>query len=248
MFGPTSSLRAAAFASGAGDLRGRYAAVMSLFVREASRKALLQATLVVLTAGIVSAGCCIPRSYGGDGDFTDRCRSGRWHFWARDRYVLDLGAVDLSEASEASFSLGGLPKARMWLLGLDVEPRPDRPQEALLFEAILQLHMTTVSGTVVISERASLDRWQWERSMGTKEGIGPSFVYRAGDSRDISIGDGAVRVEATGVKAHGGWGTYFEPTTKTPHRLTIRVVEPDPDARYFDVRLLAVGSNYGGSL
>jgi hypothetical protein len=213
---------------------------------------MLFARSVVLLMGLLASACagfCLPRSsYQGDGDFKDSCVVGSWSIFGRDRYSLDLGVVDLTGTGEWEFSIGGLPRARMWLLGVYVDPGSDLPPAARLDSAVIEMEMRNAAGELVIAQSDAIKDWAWSLGGDNIEGVGPSFVFAAGRTRDIPAAAGDVHPEAIDVLADGGWGTYFKPDRQSRYMLRLRVLEPDSDARFFNVRLEAHGSNYGGSL
>jgi hypothetical protein len=175
-------------------------------------------------------GCiCIPKTYEGDGEFTDRCGKDFrvWGLMGLDRYRLDFGEVDLTTASVDSFNIGGLPRALRWSLGLSVTPRDDLPAGTKLDEAVVRVHMTNQDGEVVIEEEAPLNEWTWTLGGGAEKGVGPSWLYRSQSEK----------------KADGGRGTSFDPNPDRRYRLTFEVVEPEADGQFFEVHLMLWGSN-----
>jgi len=187
--------------------------------------------------------CCFPyRGYEGDGTFHDSCL-GSWH--GRSRYQVDFGPLDLSKTSRHTYRFAKLPSADMWIIGFEVEPQPNRPPGEKLDDAEISLLVTNERGQVVVSETRPISRWQWQLSSLNDEGVGPSFVYLAGSSRDIPIDNkGDVRVEPVGTKADGGWGTYIKPRRDGSYTLTVTVDKADPSARYFVIRPVVEGSHY----
>ena len=201
------------------------------------------ATLVLL---FLSA-CCFPyRGYEGDGTFRDTCSSS---FSAERRCQIDFGAVDFSTTSRHVFRFGKLPKAKSWMVGLAVEPEVGRPAQDRLDDAVVSMLVTNERNESVIAERKRINDWVWELIGNNQVGIGPSFVYLRGQSRDIPIdNNGTIRIENTGIKADGGWGTYFEPRHAGRYTLVLTVEAPDPSASHFSVHPVVYGSNYMGSL
>jgi hypothetical protein len=196
---------------------------------------------------VVASSCCFPyRGYEGDGTFHDSCASA-WN--GRTRYEVDFGAVDLTKVSQHSFRFAKLPPAQRWIIGFEVVPLRNRPAAEKLDDAELSILVTNERGEVVISEVQPISRWAWQRSAVDDQGVGPSFVYLGGKSRDIPIDSrGDVRVEAVGAKPDGGWGTYFKPRAEARYQLVLTVKKPDVSARYFVVRAVVEGSNSMGSL
>ena len=145
------------------------------------------------------------------------------------RYVATLARVELTRPSIFTMTLRGLPSER-FTLGLDIVAT--KRQSAPLYEAHpihSEIAVTVVDeqDEVVISERQPLAKWVWSGWAGDK---GSSFVYLRGESRGVPISAGSVREESIGVKADGGWGTYFQPRRSATYRITLEGAVPDADA------------------
>lgn len=186
--------------------------------------------------------CCIPRSYEGDGDFSDLCGTSEWSFWGRSRYALDLGPLDLSRTNSRTFHVGTLPASRMWFAGIDVDVRSPLPEGVALDTAVIELQLTNDRGQRVLDVKAPASSWIWEHA--EEDGRDPAFLYMGGEKRDVRTADGNWRPEPLGVLAEGGWGTYFDPERGSKYSLVVHVHEPDPDARYFSARIQIRGNNY----
>lgn len=102
-------------------------------------------------------------NYTGDGNFRDHSRKS-----AIQRLVVDLGAVDLKEASVRVFKLEGLPDAQFvsYLRVANPLPSSDRAKEfeagAMIFEMSLEDH----NSTEIFSEEAPLKNWTCSGSAG----------------------------------------------------------------------------------
>ena len=86
-------------------------------------------------------------------------------------------------------------------------------------DAVVRFSMSNHRDEVVIEELGALSGWIWERGPPTPEG----FVYRARKSRDVPI-PGGVHIDAIGVRANGGWGTYFKPVAQASFTLRVDVL------------------------
>ena len=179
-------------------------------------------------------GCCLPpHDYKGDGRFSHTC----------SRYVLDLGELDLSSPGEYAFNVGALPKADRWSIGFDVSPLPERPATASIKDVVVQIAMTRSDGLRVLGESRPLGLWAWQMSAEGSVGIGPAFVYSSGQpSADAGVS------APLGVSTDYSHGTMFRPTPEAGYSLMVQVTRPAVEARYFAVRLKAVGSSEIGSL
>ena len=103
-------------------------------------------------------------NYTGDGNFTDYGRKAGIF-----RFVLDLGAVDLTEASVSKFELNGLPEVEfVCYLRVD-HPLPTGLGQPKDFEAgnlVVGMSLEDENGTQVFSEKAPLKSWTWSGSVG----------------------------------------------------------------------------------
>lgn len=187
-------------------------------------------------AGLALAmcGCCVPQyNYRGDGHFNRTC----------SRYVLDFGELDLSSSVRRVFNVGVLPGAGRWIIGLDVSPIPERPATANLRDVVIKIEMATIDERLVLRETKPLGLWAWQMSAEGSEGIGPAFVYSAGRSSAH-----ANEVTSGSEGATNTRGTMFRPISDVAYQLVVHVTRPTPEAKYFVVRLKAIGSSEIGSL
>ena len=106
-------------------------------------------------------------NYTGDGNFTDYGRKAGIF-----RFVLDLGAVDLTEASVSKFELNGLPEVEfVCYLRVD-HPLPTGLGQPKDFEAgnlVVGMSLEDENGTQVFSEKAPLKSWTWSGSVGAPQ-------------------------------------------------------------------------------
>jgi len=115
-------------------------------------------------------------NYTGDGNFTDYGRKA-----GILRFVLDLGAVDLTEASVSKFELKGLPEVEfVCYLRVD-HPLPTlgkpknfvtRHELSNLSKAgdlVLEMTLEDENGTKAFSEKAPLKNWIWSGSVGAPQ-------------------------------------------------------------------------------
>ncbi len=106
-------------------------------------------------------------NYTGDGNFPDYGRKA-----GICRFVLDLGAVDLTEASVSKFELNGLPEVEfVCYLRVD-HPLPTGLGQPKDFEAgnlVVGMSLEDENGTEVFSEKAPLKKWVWSGSVGAPQ-------------------------------------------------------------------------------
>jgi hypothetical protein len=164
----------------------------------------------LLTIFIGSAvACCGASGYEGDGEARGY-GSG---------FVLRLGPLDVTRPGRATFKMKGLSSSE-FVFGLRSTQRP--------VEAVVRISLVNGRGQAVIQDEAPLSDWVWSYSRGpdTKD----YFLYRRGQERETPLGGGSVRLEQVGLKADGGWGTYFHPQRRDRYVLQIEVVRPASSA------------------
>jgi hypothetical protein len=102
-------------------------------------------------------------NYTGDGNFTDYGRKA-----GILRFVLDLGAVNLTEASVSKFELKGLPEVE-FVCYLRVDhplPTLGKPKDFEAGDLMFGMSLEDENGTQVFSEKAPLKSWTWSGSVG----------------------------------------------------------------------------------
>ncbi len=102
-------------------------------------------------------------NYTGDGNFTDYGRKA-----GILRFVLDLGAVDLSEASVNKFELKGLPEVE-FVCYLRVDhplPTLGKPKDFEAGDLVVEMSLEDENSTQLFSEKAPLKSWTWSGSVG----------------------------------------------------------------------------------
>jgi len=110
----------------------------------------------VLASVVVTTFCsaCVVGDFQGDGRLVDRARSPK-----KDRYVLDLGPVDLSRTGKYTYTMNNLPDT-YFVAGLKIiEVEPDRGGSRPPHLGRLRLLLETSNHDVVISEDSALDSW-----------------------------------------------------------------------------------------
>jgi hypothetical protein len=141
--------------------------------------------------------CSVSSSYTGDGRLIDNGSSA-----ANERYVVELGQLDLGRAGSTTFRLGGLP-AVSFVAGVQVpagsDPGGTRTLEGTTADVSLEL--MDASGNRVFSVAGPLRDWVWSSPMRG----GPSFVYRRPPS-----------------------GSFFVASLGSTYKLQATVRAPDP--------------------
>ena len=190
--------------------------------------------ILALVAVATLASACVVSGFRGDGKLVDH-----GPFAAKDRYVLDLGPVDLGRTGKYTYTMTNLP-ATDFVVGLEIveveanrstQNRPPHPGR-------IRLLLETSNHEIVISEDGPLKSWIWSFATGNFE----SFLYRAGEEHWISNKDGTTSPVPDGVRTDGGWGTYFSPRRNIKYQLTLEVLETRAQPR--PTRLLVKGGGW----
>lgn len=188
----------------------------------------------MLAAVMSLTACYRASSYSGDGRLTDY---GWWELEG-NRFVLDLGPVDLSVPSRHSYRLSNLPNAE-FTAGVEiVEAEPNLIGSARpAHPSVVRLELTTSNNEVAIIEEGPLDIWVWSYGVGGME----SYLYRRGEAKEVPLGGGTTTSERLGVKAAKGWGSYFTPEESTTYFLTFEVLDSRSETKR-PARLVLYGS------
>jgi hypothetical protein len=169
--------------------------------------------IAVFAAGAASTSCGL--FYSGDGHVIDLG-------WGNaPLYKIDLGPVDLTHVGTYTYRLVGLPDKELTVGFEIIEAQPNDSDARPSHPSVVRLELKASDDRTVISEYGPLDAWVWSHSQNDPV----SFLYRNGEERDIRLEGGSIRIEKLGVKADGGWGTYFSPMRMTSYTLTLNVVE-----------------------
>jgi len=198
-------------------------------------KRLFGAAGLILMVAIYVAACNRSLLYRGDGHLSDAGIGA-----AADRYVLDLGHIDLTNRGEYRFLLAGLPSTTM-TIGFQVGPSfaGEKTWQTKPLDARVEMKLNREDGSLVIIEGSRLPTWVWSYRVTDLD----SFVYRGGKDERVDLGNGSSTYRLLGVRADGGWGSYFDPRSLRRYRLAVRVLEPMTGRRY-PVRLLIKGGGW----
>ena len=150
--------------------------------------------------------------YNGDGTFADHGRKAAFH-----RFTLDLGEVDLKEASTRISELKGLPAVKfVFYLRVDYPlPLPGKPTEFKAGELVLEMTLRDQNGKEVFTEKAPLSRWKWSGSVGASKSdlYTPKTIFtpEKGKSYKITLKLGKGNLEAPNSRfllMGGGWKAF----------------------------------------
>jgi hypothetical protein len=162
-----------------------------------------------LVASIAVAGICIScasTDFQGDGTLVDR-----GPLAAKDRYILDLGIIDLTKPGKHVYSISNLPD-ETFIVGLEVVEKEPSSSAA---STPGRVHLVVENGArqLVIDESRALNSWTRSSSrLDTR-----SFLYTSGNGSET-----AARLD---VRADQGWGTYFVPKAGEQYHLKVEVLE-----------------------
>ncbi len=153
-------------------------------------------------------GCYKVSEYSGDGHLIDNGVTA-----ATDRYVLDLGAIDLSQRGTKTYRIANLPETS-FVVGIEIGVAPEERAiiEKQAVSAAILLELSSVGGQVLFTKKSTLDAWTWSVLVGDLR----AFVYGRGEP-----------------------GTYFQPLPQTEYTLTLTVLEPDTSQSNYTASLLA---------
>ena len=193
----------------------------------------LMLILATVASSVVTLGCA-GWAYQGDGKLRD---SGP--LAAHNRYVLDLGPVDLGRTGKYTYTMTNLP-ADSFAIGLEVvEAEPNRSTgNRPPHSGRVRLLLETSNNEIVVNEDTDLKSWIWSFGRGDLE----SFLYRAGKEHWITNKDGTMSTVHDEVRTDEGWGSFFSPRSDITYRLTLEVLEAQALPR--PTRLLVKGGGW----
>lgn len=164
-----------------------------------------------LSIGVIAclfSGCYQVSQYSGDGSLVDN-----GPLSATDRYVLNLGAVDLTQRGTKTYRMANLPEVN-FVVGIEISTTPEGRStiEKQLASSILSLELADAEGNTLFSKKSALDAWVWSSPRDANR----AFVY----GRE-------------GVK------TFFTPSPDSQYILTLNVIEPDRTQSKYVALLIA---------
>lgn len=178
----------------------------------------MRQSLPIIVLLITTTGCNGSASYSGDGKFVDRGFT-----TAHQRYVLDLGPVDLGRQNRREYKLAGLPREEFTIGIRTLSTRtPDGKSlyDAKPLRAKVKLELTSEKSGKVFEIADDLRSWTWNEARDLY-----IFLYGSGDQRQPG-------------------STYFTPRSGESYRLVLEIISPDPTASQYDFSLLAVGGGW----
>lgn len=153
-------------------------------------------------------GCYRVSHYSGNGQLIDN-----GSLAATDRYVLNLGSIDLTQRGTKTFRIANLPEAS-FVTGIEISVVPeDRTViEKQRVNPTISLELSGPGAKVLFSKKSTLDTWTWSVPADGHR----AFVYGRGEP-----------------------GTYFNALPKIEYMLTLTVLEPDHSQSKYTALLMA---------
>jgi hypothetical protein len=178
----------------------------------------MQRPLARIVLLLLAIGCDGSASYRGDGKLVDRGFT-----TAHERYILNLGDVDLGSQSRREYRLAGLP-GEEFTVGIRTQSTrtPDgKPlYDAKPLKAKVKLELISEKSGKVFAIEDDLRHWTWNEARDLHV-----FLYGRGDKQQPS-------------------STCFTPKHGESYRLALEIVAPDPSASQYGFSLLAVGGGW----
>jgi hypothetical protein len=162
--------------------------------------------LLVGTAVLLLSACDRTDVYKGDGKLVDNGL-----FAAKDRHVLDLGALPLSKNGSRSYQLGNLPN-ESFVVGLQLTGTSKVSLEGRPLNPLVAIELRDGNGKVLMNKRSPLKEWTWSVP-STNEW---AFIYGEGKHE-----------------------TFFKPAPGATFLLSVEVADADPAAEPYTSRLVA---------
>ena len=139
------------------------------------------------------------------------------------RYEIDLGTIEAKAGTVRHYQLSGLPRAT-FTVNIEVADN-DRDRRALpqaQYRGRIAVALKNAAGELAIEERDAIERWERSYNLDRRN----SSFYRSGQSIGEPLPGGRSATKPIGVKASGGWGTYFDSEPGQRYTLTVEVIEP----------------------
>jgi hypothetical protein len=166
--------------------------------------------LAIFTA--LLSGCYQVPHYSGEGQLIDNGPSAE-----TDRYVLNLGSIDLTQRGKKSFRTVDLPKAK-FVTGIEISIalKDQNIIEEKRIKPSVSLELSDSAGRVLFEKKSTLDTWTWSIVAKSRN----AFIYGKGDP-----------------------GTFFD-AQQGEYVLTINIIDPDPSQSKYSAVLIAKSSGW----
>jgi hypothetical protein len=165
--------------------------------------------LAALIGAIGVSGCASQLFYSGDGHLKDH-----GVFSSIDRYVVELGPIDLRRLSDQTYQIGYLPRVR-FTVGIDVVFDSERASLSKPIDPLVAIELASENGEVVLSQQRRLSEWSWAEWVTSPQ---TPFVWLD--------------------------GVAFEPRFGERYRLRVRLLEPDGGTLAYRASLALKGGGW----
>ena len=134
--------------------------------------------LIIVCIMVICMNACFGvSSYHGDGFLEDKGR-----FDAKNRYILNLGEIEIGESGSYEFKLAGLPSEE-FVFGLEVElpmvGHEENPREHLSCDPFVHIQIANPPGEEVVLDISGriISDWTWSIAIGDPS----AFLYVRGN-------------------------------------------------------------------
>jgi hypothetical protein len=114
-----------------------------------------RSVIVAAMAGWLVGACDNAVMYQGDGKLIDN-----GILAAKDRYVLDLGALPLSRDTSRSYEIGNLP-AESFVVGLELAGAKNVSLDSRRLNPVVAVELRDGGGKVLMRRKSPLNEWTW---------------------------------------------------------------------------------------
>ena len=152
--------------------------------------------LTIILPIILLVGCYNVPKYSGDGHLVDNGGS-----VATDRYVLNLGLIDLRQRGSSTHRIKNLPEAH-FVVGIELRvlQKDISTLEKKTVNPTILLELSGLKGEVIFSKKSKLNSWTWSALVDESQ----AFIY-----------------------GRRGQTTYFQSLPQSDYTLTLTVLQPD---------------------
>jgi hypothetical protein len=161
----------------------------------------------IILIAIISSCSCV-NQYSGDGQLIDK-----GPFSATDRYILNLGEIELKNPSLKLYRLENLPAAN-FVVGMEIRVSPENRSviENKSIKPLILIELLGPQKEIIFRDQSSLDTWVWS----VRAVDNTVFIYKLNNS-----------------------STFFTAIAKEKYNLKVSIVQPDANKIDYTVRLLA---------
>ena len=164
----------------------------------------------------------VTHTYKGDGSFINN-----GFMAATERYVIDFGEIDLSSRKTYTYRMSHLPYED-FTVGLHITAlkKQDKPiYDTKTINPLIHLTVTNNNGDLEIDQKKNLNQWVWS---GRSDATNQSFIYVRGDET---------------ISNHGK-GTHFCPRLLASYTLTLDIIEPEKEGKYYKASVRVEGGGW----